>query len=72
MRDFKALKVWQRTHNLTPTVYKATAAFPKDELYGPTGQMRRACASIPTNIAESCGREGDAEFAHFCQIAITY
>jgi four helix bundle protein len=51
-------------------VYKATATFPKTKLYGLTSQMRRACVSIPANIAEGCGRGGDAELARFLQIAM--
>ena len=51
-------------------VYQATGDFPKDELYGLTSQIRRSCASIPANIAEGCGRKGDAELARFMQIAM--
>ena len=50
-------------------VYKATADFPSDELYGLTSQMRRSCVSIPANIAEGCGRGSDADLARFLQIA---
>ena len=70
MRDFKTLKVWEKSHYLALAVYKATAAFPKEELYGLTSQMRRAVASIPTNIAEGCGRETNAELSRFLQIAM--
>ena len=55
---------------MTLEVYKATATFPKAELYGLTSQIRRACVSIPANIAEGCGRRGDAELARFLQIAM--
>jgi len=51
-------------------VYKFTMRFPKEELYGITGQIRRASVSIPTNIAEGCGRTGDNEFRRFLQIAM--
>src|SRR3990170_6872922 len=70
MKDFRELKVWEKAHRLTLMVYKATAAFPRDELYGLTGQIRRSCASIPANIAEGCGRSGDSELARFLQIAM--
>ena len=71
MKDFRELKVWEKAHQLTLAVYHATAAFPKEELYGLTSQMRRSSASIPTNIAEGCGRDGDAEFKRFLQIALS-
>jgi len=70
MKDFKKLKVWQKAHQLTLAVYKATRTFPKDELYGLTSQIRRASSSIPANIAEGCGRSGDAELARFFHIAM--
>jgi four helix bundle protein len=70
LRDFRQLKVWEKAHHLTLAVYKATATFPRAELYGLTGQTRRACVSIPANIAEGCGRSGDAELARFLQIAM--
>ena len=70
MKDFHELKVWQKAHQLTLAVYQITAAFPRDELYGLTSQIRRSCASIPANLAEGCGRNGDAEFARFCSIAM--
>ena len=68
--NFKSLKVWQKSHELTLAIYKATANFPKDELYGLTSQIRRACASVPANIAEGCGRTGKAELARFLQVAM--
>lgn len=70
MRDFRGLKVWEKAHHLTLTIYKATTTFPKDELYGLTSQIRRSCSSIPANIAEGCGRSGDTELARFLQIAM--
>jgi four helix bundle protein len=64
------LKVWARAHQLTLAVYGVTKAFPKEESYGLTSQMRRASASIPANIAEGCGRGSSAELARFLQISI--
>lgn len=70
LKDFKDLRVWEEAHGLVLDAYRATAGFPKAELYGLTGQVRRAAASIPANIAEGCGRGGEAEFARFLQIAM--
>jgi four helix bundle protein len=56
MRNFKDYRVWQLAHELTLDIYKATRTFPKDELYGLTGQIRRSSASIGANLAEGCGR----------------
>jgi four helix bundle protein len=70
MKDFKKLKVWQRSHQLTLDIYKVTAEFPREELYGLISQLRRSCASIPANIAEGCGRNTDADFSRFLQIAM--
>lgn len=55
---------------MTLDIYRVTKDFPREELYGLTTQIRRSCASIPANIAEGCGRGGDAEFARFLQIAM--
>ena len=70
MQNFRKLQVWEKSHNLTLRIYRLTSKFPREEIYGLTSQMRRACASIPTNIAEGCGRESSADFARFLQIAI--
>lgn len=70
MKDFRDLKVWEKAHRLTLDIYKATSAFPRDEHYGPTSQIKRSCTSIPANIAEGCGRRSNAELAHFLQIAM--
>ena len=70
MQDFKKLQVWEKSHDLTLEIYKLTSKFPREEIYGLTSQIRRSCASIPTNIAEGCGRESSADFARFLQIAM--
>src|SRR6266508_857312 len=70
MKDFRQLKVWEKSHQLALAVYKATRGFPKEELYGLTSQIRHSSMSIPTNIAEGCGRFTDADFARFLQIAM--
>ena len=70
MQDFRKLRVWEKSHQLTLAVYRATEKFPTSELYGLTSQLRRSCASIPANIAEGCCRTGDVEFSRFLQIAV--
>ncbi len=70
MRDFRALKVWERSHRLVLAVYNATGTFPREETYGLTAQLRRCCASIPANIAEGCGRSGEAQLGRFLLIAM--
>ena len=70
MKDFRQLQVWDKAHQLALAIYKITKEFPKEELYGLTSQIRRASMSIPTNIAEGCGKYTDADFARFLQIAM--
>ena len=70
MKDFRQLKVWEKSHQLALATYEATKGFPKEELYGLTSQIHRASMSIPTNIAEGCGRNTDADFASFLQMAM--
>ena len=69
MKDFRSLLVWQRAHELTLAVYRFTKTFPNDERYGLTSQMRRSSSSVPTNIAEGCGRGSNPDFKRFLQIA---
>ena len=70
MRNYKDLHVWEKAHRLTLAIYKTTQAFPKDERFGLTSQVRRASASIAANLAEGCGRRSDGEMARFVQIAM--
>ncbi len=70
MRNYKDLVVWEKAHRLTLVVYKSTRAFPKEEKFGLTSQMRRASASIAANLAEGCGRRSDGEMGRFIQIAM--
>ena len=67
--DFKQLKVWRKAHEMTLDTYRVTAAFPREEMYGLTSQLRRASASIGADIAEGCGRRSDGEMCRFLQIA---
>ena len=69
MRDFEQIQVGRKAHALTLAVHEATKGFPADERFGLTSQMRRASSSIGSNIAEGCGRESDADFARFLQMA---
>ena len=69
MRDFRKLKVWEKAHHFTLQVYRITKNFPSDERFGLTIQLRRAAASVPTNIAEGCGRDSERELARFMSIA---
>ena len=62
--------MWEKAHGLTLNVYETSANFPRKGLYGLTSQIRRACVSAPTNIAEGCGRSSDTDFARFLQISI--
>ena len=70
MQNFTRLKVWDRSHKLTVELYRVTMLFPREELYGLTSQIRRASSSIPANIAEGCGRQGNAELSRFLYIAM--
>ena len=69
MQNFRELQVWQKSHAVTVSIYKATTIFPKEEIYGLTSQMRRAAVSVAANIAEGCGRGGKADFARCLQMA---
>jgi four helix bundle protein len=70
MKNFRDLKVWVKSHQLTLDIYRVTCNFPNHEIYGLTSQIRRCCASIPSNIAEGCGRGSDADLGRFLQIGL--
>jgi four helix bundle protein len=70
MQDFRRLEVWAKAHDLALFVYKVTEGFPRHELFGLTGQIRRAAVSVPANIAEGCGRTGDRELVRYLRIAM--
>ena len=71
MRDFKEVKAWQKSHEFVLKIYRQTRSFPKAEIYGITSQLRRSSVSIPTNIAEGCGRNSDPDFSRFLEIAFS-
>ncbi len=70
MKSFKELIVWEKSHRLAVQVYLDTKRFPKEELYGLTGEMRRCSASIPAKIAEGCGRNRESEWTRFLEMAL--
>ena len=70
MKDFRDLKVWEKAHALVLKCYEATKPFPREEIFGLVSQIRRAAASVPANIAEGCGRRGNAELHRFLQMAM--
>ena len=69
MRDYKKLQVWEKAHRFVLAIYQATAGFPSDERFGLTREIRRSATSVPSNIAEGCGRESEPDFARFPSIA---
>ncbi len=70
IKNFKSLKIWQRSRSLVKSVYLATNDFPEEERFGLTSQVRRAAVSVPSNIAEGCGRKTAKDLNRFLDIAI--
>ncbi len=70
MTSHKDLKVWQKGIELVKVIYSVTNDFPKAEQFGLTSQIRRCSVSIPSNIAEGCGRHSDKELIHFLYITL--
>lgn len=62
---FRDLKSWQKAFDLTLNVYRLTRAFPREEMYGLTSQIRRAAVSAVSNIAEGKGRASDKDLLRF-------
>jgi len=69
LRSYSDLKVWQAGLHLVALTYRVTRRFPKSELYGLTGQMRRAAVSIPANIAEGYGRSHRGDYLRYLSVA---
>jgi four helix bundle protein len=69
MRDFKELKVWQKAHRFVLDVYQQSRSFPPDERFVLVVHLRKSAISVPSNIAEGCGRESERELAQFLSIA---
>ena len=70
MQNYKELKVWEKSHLLVLDIYRITAKFPKEEIFGITSQIRRSAASIPANIAEGCGKNSQLDMANFLNISL--
>jgi four helix bundle protein len=64
-RSYRDLIAWQKSMDLVEKIYECTKAFPREEIYGLTAQLRRAAVSIPSNIAEGQARHSQPEFKHF-------
>jgi four helix bundle protein len=69
LKNYKELKVWQRSYQLCLEIYRITKEFPKEERYGLTSQTRRAAVSVPSNIAEGYGRKTTPEYIQALYIA---
>ena len=69
MHNFRSLKVWEKSVELSVKTYQLTSCFPTDEKFGLISQMRRASVSIPSNIAEGAGRSSKKDFANFLGFA---
>ena len=70
MWDFRRLEVWKTSHQLALDVYRTSAAFPRDEVFGLRSQLRRAAVSVPTNIVEGTSRRSDGDARRFLRIAL--
>lgn len=69
IKTFRDLIVWQKSMSLVTELYRLSTAFPKEEVYGLTSQMRRCAVSIPSNIAEGFGRQSTSDYVRFLNIA---
>jgi four helix bundle protein len=67
--EYRDLDVWKKARSLVRTIYEITSRFPDTEKFGLTSQMRRSAISIPSNIAEGCGRASSRESIQFLNIA---
>ncbi len=69
MKSYVDLEVWIEARKLVSEVYLLSKSFPKSENYGITSQIRRCAVSVPSNIAEGCGRQSSKETIHFLHIS---
>ena len=70
MAPYQRIQAWRRSHDLTLAVYRITDGWPNREMYGLTSQIRRAAASVPTNLVEGMSRRGPRELRHFLNISL--
>jgi four helix bundle protein len=70
LKTHKDLDAWKVSMDFVVDIYTLTRAFPSDEIYGLTNQMKRAAISVPSNIAEGAARKGDKEFIQFLYVAL--
>ena len=71
MKTFRDLLIWQKSISLVTEIYHLTNSFPKEEIYGLSSQIRRSAISIPSNIAEGYGRDGNSDYLRFLNISIS-
>ena len=69
-KPHKRLLAWQKSMNLVVEIYGLTKTFPRDELYGPTSQIRRASVSVPSNISEGAAGRSVLQFKNFLGVAL--
>ncbi|MBN2194773.1 MAG: four helix bundle protein [Polyangiaceae bacterium] len=69
MRDSRELEVWHKAHQVALEVYRQSPAFPADERFGLTAHLRKSATSVPSNVAEGCGRDTEKELARSLSIA---
>lgn len=69
MKQYTELDVWIKSRELASLVYELTKSFPKEEMFGLTSQIRRSAVSVPSNIAEGCGRNTSKDTMQFLFIA---
>ena len=69
MRDHTKLRAFELADEVAVLVYRVTAGFPREEMYGLTSQMQRAAVSVPSNIVEGCARDSQADYLRFLYVA---
>jgi four helix bundle protein len=69
IKSYKDLYIWQKGNKIVFLVYQLVKAFPKEELFALTNQLKRASVSVPSNIAEGYGRNSEKSFSHFLDIS---